>query len=116
MAGGGAYGVALEDYKKRFQNWVGIEDPSGDAGDYVMISRDKGNTWSQPTKIAEPLTAGYTLLAVTGVDSVLVLSRRIVIEGLSRKDVLQKWDSEWEKGWNKKSGVVIEARKITVRP
>ena len=116
MAGGGAYGVALEDYKKRFQNWVGIEDPSGDAGDYVMISRDKGNTWSQPTKIAEPLTAGYTLLAVTGVDSVLVLSRRIVIEGQSRKDVLQKWESEGEKGWNKKSGVVIEARKITVRP
>ena len=81
-----------------------------------MISRDKGNTWSQPTKIAEPLTVGYTLLAVTGVDSVLVLSRRIVIEGQSRKDVLQKWESEWEKGWNKKSGVVIEAREIIVGP
>ena len=110
---GGAYVGALKDYQERYRSLVGIEDPSAAAGDYVMASFDKGHTWSQPTKIAEPLTVGYTLLAATGSDTCLVLTRRIVIEGLSREEVLQKWESEWH-DWNDKSGAVIEAREIRV--
>ena len=110
---GGAYVAALEDYEQRYRALVGIEDPSGAAGDYVMASFDKGHTWSRPTKIADPLTAGYTLLAATGPDTCLVLSRRIVIEGQSRAGVLQKWESEWH-DWVDKSGAVIEAREIRV--
>ncbi len=110
---GGAYVAALEDYEQRYRALVGIEDPSGAAGDYVMASFDKGHTWSRPTKIADPLTAGYTLLVATGPDTCLVLSRRIVIEGQSRAGVLQKWESEWH-DWVDKSGAVIEAREIRV--
>ena len=104
---------ALRDYEERYRSLVGIEDPSAAAGDYVMASVDKGHTWSRPVKVADPLTVGYTLLAPTGPDTCLLLSRRIVIEGLSREEVLQKWESEWH-DWNHKSGAVIEAREIRV--
>jgi hypothetical protein len=110
---GGAYVGALKDYKERYQALLGIKDPSAAAGDYVMVSVDKGRTWSRPAKIAEPLTVGYTLLAPTGPNTCLVLSRRIVIEGQSRADVIQKWRKEWH-DWVDKSGAVIEAREITV--
>ena len=92
---GGAYVGALRDYQQRYRSLIGIKDPSAAAGDYVMASFDKGHTWSRPTKVADPLTVGYTLLAATGPDTCLLLSRRIVIEGLSRAEVLQKWESEW---------------------
>ena len=110
---GGAYVGALRDYQQRYRSLIGIEDPSAAAGDYVMASFDKGHTWSRPTKVADPLTVGYTLLAATGPDTCLLLSRRIVIEGLSRAEVLQKWESEWH-DWADKSGAVIEARQIRV--
>ena len=110
---GGAYVGALRDYQQRYRSLIGIEDPSAAAGDYVMASFDKGHTWSRPTKVADPLTVGYTLLAATGSDTCLLLSRRIVIEGLSRAEVLQKWESEWH-DWADKSGAVIEARQIRV--
>ena len=110
---GGAYVGALRDYQQRYRSLIGIEDPSAAAGDYVMASFDKGHTWSRPTKVADPLTVGYTLLAATGPDTCLLLSRRIVIEGLSRAEVLQKWESEWH-DWADKSGAVIEAREIRV--
>lgn len=110
---GGAYVGALKDYRQRYRSLVGIEDPSAAAGDYVMASFDKGHTWSRPVKVADPLTVGYTLLAPTGPDTCLLLTRRIVIEGLSREEVLQKWESEWH-DWSDKSGAVIEAREIRV--
>ena len=110
---GGAYVGALRDYQERYRSLIGVEDPSAAAGDYVMASFDKGHTWSRPTKVADPLTVGYTLLAATGSDTCLLLSRRIVIEGLSREEVLQKWESEWH-DWVDKSGAVIEAREIRV--
>ena len=110
---GGAYVGALRDYQQRYRSLIGIEDPSAAAGDYVMASFDKGHTWSRPTKVADPLTVGYTLLAATGSNTCLLLSRRIVIEGLSRAEVLQKWESEWH-DWADKSGAVIEARQIRV--
>jgi hypothetical protein len=110
---GGAYVAALKDYGERYRAQVGVEDPSAAAGDYVMVSVDKGQTWSRATKIAEPLTVGYTLLAPTGPDTCLVLSRRIVIDGKSRVEVIQKWRDQWH-DWVDKSGAVIEAREITV--
>ena len=58
--------MAAEDYRRRYQNEVGIEDPSSAAGDYVMFSMNKGQTWTKPVRIAEPLTVGYTQLAATG--------------------------------------------------
>ena len=72
---GGAYVGALRDYEERYRSLVGIEDPSAAAGDYVMVSVDKGHTWSRPVKVADPLTVGYTLLAPTGPDTCLLLSR-----------------------------------------
>lgn len=45
--------------------------PSATSGDYVMVSRDKGHSWSKPKGIASPLTVGYSLLVTTGQDSCL---------------------------------------------
>ena len=114
MVGGGPYPGADDDYRKRYKDDVGIEDPSAAAGDYVMVSLDKGHTWNQPRGIATPLTIGYTLLAATGRDSCLVLSRRIVIPGESQASVANKWEKEWQK-WQDKARAVIEVRHITVR-
>ena len=114
MVGGGPYPGAANDYQKRYKDDVGIEDPSAAAGDYVMVSLDKGHTWNKPRRIATPLTIGYTLLAATGRDSCFVLSRRIVIPGESQASVVKKWGKEWKK-WQDKVRAVIEARHITVR-
>ena len=78
---GGYYPAGLADYHRRYKSQVGIEDPSAAAGDYVMFSPDKGHTWSEPHKIAEPLTQGYTQVAATGPDSCIVLSYRFVLRG-----------------------------------
>ena len=109
----GPYPAAARDYEKRYRDDVGIEDPSAEAGDYVMVSYDKGKTWSQPRRIAEPLTVGYTFLADTGPDSCLVLSRRITIPGESRESVAQKWKDSWPE-WKDKAQVRFEARQIRV--
>ena len=109
----GPYPAAARDYEKRYRDDVGIEDPSAEAGDYVMVSYDKGKTWSQRRRIADPLTIGYTLLAATGPDSCLVISRRIQIPGESAESVAQKWRDEWPE-WNDKSHVALEARQIRV--
>ena len=109
----GPYPAAARDYQKRYRDDVGIEDPSAEAGDYVMVSYDKGKTWSQRCCIADPLAIGYTLLAATGPDSCLVISRRIQIPGESAESVAQKWRDEWPE-WNDKSHVALEARQIRV--
>ncbi len=109
----GPYPAAARDYQKRYRDDVGIEDPSAEAGDYVMVSYDKGQTWSQRRRIADPLTIGYTLLAATGPDSCLVISRRIQIPGESAESVAQKWRDEWPE-WQDKSHVILEARQIRV--
>ena len=75
---------------------------------------DKGHTWSEPQKLAEPLTTGYTLLAKTGPDSCVVLTRRVVLPGESREGVLDKWAHDWD--WKNRSRQVLEARRITVGP
>ena len=106
--------LALENYHVRYRDQVGLEDPSGDAGDYVMVSLDKGHTWSEPQKLAEPLTTGYTLLAKTGPDSCVVLTRRVVLPGESREGVLDKWAHDWD--WKNRSRRVLEARRIMVGP
>ena len=114
MVAGGPYPGAADDYQKRYKGDVGIEDPSAAAGDYVMVSLDKGHTWSKPRRIATPLTIGYTLLAATGRDSCFALSRRIVIPGESQASVAKKWEKEWQK-WQGRAREVIEGRHITVR-
>lgn len=109
----GPYPAAARDYHKRYHDDVGIEDPSAAAGDYVMVSHNKGRTWSKPQRIAEPLTVGYTLLAATGPASCLVISRRIQIPGESQESVAQKWHHEWPE-WQDKSQPALEARQIQV--
>ncbi len=109
----GPYPAAARDYERRYRDDVGIDDPSAEAGDYVMVSYDKGKTWSERRRIADPLTIGYTLLAPTGPDSCLVISRRIQIPGESAESVAQKWRDEWPK-WQDKSHVTLEARQIRV--
>jgi len=110
---GGPYPAALRDYQERYLQDVGIENPSEAAGDYVMVSLDKGKTWSEPRKFAEPLTSGYTLLAATGPDTVLVMSARLTIPGQSQERHLEIWEREWPQ-WSDKSVVVRVARKIRV--
>lgn len=110
---GGPYPAAARDYQNRYLQDVGIENPSEAAGDYVMVSLDKGKTWSEPRKIAEPLTSGYTLLAATGPDTVLVISARLTLPGQSQERHLEIWEREWPR-WSDKSVVVRVARKIRV--
>ncbi len=110
---GGPYPAAARDYQARYRQDVGIENPSEAAGDYVMVSLDKGKTWSEPRKIAEPLTSGYTLLAATGPDTVLVISARLTLPGQSQERHLEIWEREWPQ-WSDKSVVVRIARKIRV--
>jgi len=112
--GGGGYLAAAEDYRRRYQNDVGIEDPSSAAGDYVMFSMNKGQTWTKPVRIAAPLTVGYTRLAATGTNSCLVLSQRFIIPGESAASILQKWERDWD-SVAKSARRVFEARTVTVR-
>jgi hypothetical protein len=114
MARGGPYFVADEDYRKRYRVDVGIDDPSSAAGDYVMFSVDKGRTWTQPIRIAEPLTSGYTRLAPTGTDSCLVLSQRWMIPGESNASVVEK--RKHDPKWATNAKRILEARQIVVRP
>ena len=112
--GGGGYLAAAEDYRRRYQKAVGIEDPSLAAGDYVMFSMNKGQTWTKPVRIAAPLTVGYTRLAATGTNSCLVLSQRLIIPGESTASILQKWERDWD-SVAKSARRVFEARTVTVR-
>jgi len=112
---GGYYPAGLADYHKRYEREVGIEDPSAAAGDYVMFSPDKGYTWSQPQKIAEPLTQGYTQIATTGSNSCVVLSYRFVLPGKSRGETLRIWEHDG-KDFLRDMKTLYEARRIVVRP
>ena len=112
---GGYYPAGLADYQKRYKSQVGIEDPSAASGDYVMFSPDKGYTWSQPRKIAEPLTQGYTQIAATGPDSCVVLSYRFVLPGKSLGETLRIWENDSEH-FLRDMKTLYEARRITVRP
>lgn len=112
---GGYYPAGLADYHKRYKSQVGIEDPSEAAGDYVMFSPDKGYTWTQPRKIAEPLTQGYTQIAATGPDSCVVLSYRFVLPGKSLGETLRSWENDSEH-FLRDMKTLYEARRITVRP
>jgi hypothetical protein len=111
---GGYYPAGLADYHKRYQREVGIEDPSAAAGDYVMVSPDRGHTWSEPRKIAEPLTQGYTQLAATGPDSCLVLSYRFVLPGKAPGYIARVWEREG-KDFLAEMKTLYEARRITIR-
>ena len=110
---GGYYPAGLADYHKRYKSEVGIEDPVAAAGDYVMFSPDKGHTWSEPRKIAEPLTQGYTQVAPTGPDSCLVLSYRFVLPGKSPSSIAYIWEREG-KDFLEQMRTIYEARRITV--
>ena len=110
----GPYPAADRDYRKRYRDDVGIDDPSAMAGDYVMVSLDKGETWSQPQRITDSLTIGYTLLAATGPDNCLVISRKISIPGESPESVADKWRNEWPK-WTDKAQTLLRARQIRVQ-
>ena len=112
---GGYYPAGLADYHRRYKSQVGIEDPSAAAGDYVMFSPDKGHTWSEPRKIAEPLTQGYTQVAATGPDSCVVLSYRFVLPGKSLGETLRIWENDSEH-FLRDMKTLYEARRITVRP
>jgi hypothetical protein len=112
---GGYYPAGLADYHKRYKREVGIEDPSAAAGDYVMFSPDKGHTWSQPQKIAEPLTQGYTQIAATDPDSCVVLSYRFVLPGKSQGETLRVWEQD-SKDFLRDMKTLYEARRIVVRP
>lgn len=112
---GGYYPAGLADYHERYKSQVGIEDPSAAAGDYVMFSPDRGHTWSEPRKIAEPLTQGYTQIAATGPDSCLVLSYRYVLPGRSPAQILHIWQHE-SQTFLQDMRTLYEARRITVRP
>ena len=97
------------------------EDPSASAGDYVIASADGGRSWTRPTRIAPPLTLGFTRLAPTGVDSCMVVSQRLVIPGESEERVRAAWAESsapgmkgWDE-WSRRSRRVLEARWVTVR-
>ena len=111
---GGYYPAGLADYHKRYKSEVGIEDPIAASGDYVMFSPDKGYTWSEPRKIAEPLTQGYTQIAATGPDSCLVLSYRFVLPGKSPGNIARIWEREG-KNFLEEMKTLYEARRIVVR-
>ena len=112
---GGYYPAGLVDYHKRYKGEVGIEDPSAAAGDYVIFSPDKGHTWSQPHKIAEPLTQGYTQIAATDPESCVVLSYRFVLPGKSLRETLRIWEHDSE-DFLQAMKTLYEARRIVVRP
>ena len=112
---GGYYVAGFADYHKRYKREVGIEDPSAAAGDYVMFSPDKGYTWSQPHKIAEPLTQGYTQIAATDPKSCVVLSYRFVLPGKSLGETLRIWEQD-SKNFLQDMKTLYEARRIVVRP
>ena len=112
---GGFYPAGLADYHKRYKSEVGIEDPSAAAGDYVMFSPDQGHTWSEPRKIADPLTQGYTQIAATGPDSCLVLSYRFVLPGKSPGEILHIWEKEG-KTFLQDMKTLYEARRFVVTP
>ena len=112
---GGYYPAGLTDYHKRYKSQVGIEDPTAVAGDYVMFSPDKGYTWSQPHKIAEPLTQGYTQIAAIDRDSCVVLSYRFVLPGKSQGETLRIWEHE-SKNFMRNVKTLYESRRIVVRP
>lgn len=107
------YRGALADYKQRYLRDVGIEDPSAEAGDYVMISYDKGKTWSKPVKTAEPLTVGYTRVAPTGPRSFLTVTQRITIPGESNATAMRMWRDEWAPHAEKSKRVFV-AREVTI--
>jgi hypothetical protein len=107
------YRGALADYKQRYVNDVGMQDPSAEAGDYFMISNDKGKTWSKPVKIAEPLTVGYTRVAPTGPRSFLAVTQRITIPGESNEAVLRIWRDEWAQHADKSKRMFV-AREVTL--
>lgn len=111
---GGYYPAGLADYQKRYKSEVGIEDPSAAAGDYVIFSPDRGHTWSEPRKIAEPLTQGYTQLAPSGPDSCLVLSYRFVLPGKTPSAIAHIWEREG-KDFLAQMKTIYEARRITVK-
>jgi hypothetical protein len=113
VGGGSPAELSLQDYFRRYRDEVGLGDPSGDAGDYVMFSRDRGRSWTKPRQIAQPLTRGYTALAPAGPDACLVISRRVVIPGESAASVARKWAEDWPR-WSGRSKIVFEARRITV--
>jgi hypothetical protein len=116
------YKAALEDYHKRYRGEVEIEDPSREAGDYVMFSLDKGQSWTRPRRIAAPLTLGFTRLAAIGQDSFLVISQRLVIPGESDAAVMRAWQENSAPGmpgfeeWSRRSRRILEARMIRLRP
>lgn len=85
------------------------------AGDYVVFSSDKGHTWSQPRKIAEPLTQGYTRTASTGPELRVALSYRFVLPGISHGETLRIWANDSEH-FLRDIKTLYEARRITVRP
>ena len=110
---GGLRLASLTDYHQRYKSEVGIEDPSAAAGDYVMFSPDRGHTWSEPRKIAEPLTQGYTQLAPAGPDSCLMLSYRYVLPGKSTAYIAHQWERERIEFFAHLK-TIYEARRITV--
>lgn len=110
---GGYYPAGLTDYRKRYENVVGIADPSAAAGDYVMFSPDKGHTWSAPRKIAEPLTQGYTQVAAVAPDACLVLSYRFALPGKSVAAIARIWEQE-SKDFLEEMRNCYEARRVTV--
>ena len=110
----GPYPAAARDYQNRYRDDVGIDNPSNAAGDYVMVSLDKGETWSKPWKIADPLTSGYTLLAPSGPDHFLVISRRLTLPEETTENLYQKWETDWPES-SKRAVLLLEARHIRVR-
>ena len=54
--------MALQDYRRRYQAEVGIQDPPKAAGDYVMVSLNRGHTWLEST-LAHRRTASGRLYA-----------------------------------------------------
>ena len=73
----GSYGQALLDYHRRYKAEIGLEEPDGmEAGNYVMFSMDHGQTWVNHTKIADPLTTGYTSVCAIDDDRALVVYAR----------------------------------------
>jgi len=114
VGGGRPAELALRDYNQRYRTDVGLEDPSAAAGDYIMFSFDRGQTWSRPRQIARALTVGYTRVVGIRRNACLVLSQRLVIPGESAQSVQLKWASDWAK-WVHKSRRVVEARVVSIK-
>ncbi|MAG34854.1 MAG: hypothetical protein CL878_01170 [Dehalococcoidia bacterium] len=96
------YKAALADYHKRYEEAIGIAVPEGgEAGNYVMASRDGGQTWQAHIKIAEPVTTGYSSIVAIGHDRALAAVRRC------------PWpDEDTSSDWT--TGDHVELREITV--